>query len=97
MRLTPCTSRPGIFDEAHGLFGALSTASAGTPEGPAEAQWVQANLDIVQLDVQQLAKDSSSGASRATIRQDIATLHADTHQLLRVERSFSEDAIADTK
>ena len=87
----------GIFDEAHGLFGALSTASAGTPEGPAEAQWVQANLDIVQLDVQQLAKDSSSGASRATIRQDIATLHADTHQLLRVERSFSEDAIADTK
>jgi uncharacterized protein (TIGR03118 family) len=87
----------GIFDESHGLFGALSTAAPGTAEGPAEAQWVQANLDIVQLDVQQLAKDSSSGAPLATIRQDIRTLHADTRQLVQVERTFSKDAISDTK
>ncbi|HET7013082.1 MAG TPA: TIGR03118 family protein [Streptosporangiaceae bacterium] len=87
----------GIFDESHGLFGALSTAARGTQEGPAEAQWVQANLDIVQLDVQQLAKDSSSGAPPATIRQDIRTLHADTRQLERVEDAFGQDAISDTK
>ncbi len=86
----------GIFDESHGLFGALTTAAAGTPEGPAQAQWVQANLDVVQLDVQQLASDSSSGASRATIRQDVKTLHADTRQLVRVEQAFSKDAIDDT-
>ena len=71
----------GIFDESHGLFGALSTVAPGPAEGPAEAQWVQANLDVVQLDVQQLAKDSSSGAPSATIRQDIKTLHLDTRQL----------------
>jgi uncharacterized protein (TIGR03118 family) len=87
----------GIFAESHGLFGALSTAAAGTPEGSAEAQWVQANVDVVQLDVQQLATDSSSGAPLATIRQDIKTLHADTRQLVHVEQAFSEDAIHDTK
>jgi uncharacterized protein (TIGR03118 family) len=87
----------GIFDESHGLFGALSTVAAGSPEGPAEAQWVQANLDIVQLDVQQLAKDTSSGAPLATIRQDVKTLRTDTRQLLRVEQAFSKDAIGDAK
>ncbi len=87
----------GIFDESHGLFGALTTASAGSPEGPAEAQWVRANLDIVQLDVQQLSTDTSSGAPPATIRQDIKTLHADTRQLLRVEQAFGKDANDDAK
>ena len=60
-------------------------------------QWVQANLDIVQLDVQQLAKDSSSGAPLSTIRQDIETLHADTRQLLLVEHAFSDDTIRDAR
>ncbi len=41
----------GPFGESHGLFGSLTTATAGSPEGPAEAQWVQANLDVVQLDL----------------------------------------------
>jgi uncharacterized protein (TIGR03118 family) len=85
----------GIFDESHGLFGALSTATAGTPEGPAEGQWVQANLDVVQLDVQQLAKDASSGAPEATIRQDTRTLRADTRRLVLAERDFGKDAIED--
>ncbi len=40
----------GPFGESHGLFGSLATAAPGSPEGPAEAQWVQANADVVQLD-----------------------------------------------
>jgi uncharacterized protein (TIGR03118 family) len=86
----------GPFDESHGLFGSLSTVAPGSPEGPAEAQWVQANLDVVQLDLQQLSKDSASGAPSATIKQDTRTLSADTRQLRRVERAFGKDAVADS-
>jgi hypothetical protein len=86
----------GPFGESHGLFGSLSSVAPGSPEGPAEAQWVQANLDIVQLDLQVLAKDSASGAPPATIKQDARTLNADTRQLLRVQRASGKDAIADT-
>ena len=86
----------GPFGESHGLFGSLSTVAKGSPEGSAEAQWVQANLDVVQLDLQVLAEDSASGASPATIKQDARTLNADTRHLLRVQRAFGKDAIADT-
>ena len=86
----------GPFGESHGLFGSLSTVAPGSPEGPAEAQWVQANLDVVQLDLQVIAQDSASGAPRATIKQDARTLNADTRQLLRVQRAFGKDALADT-
>ena len=85
----------GPFDESHGLFGSLSTVAAGTPEGPAEAQWVQANLDVVQLDLKQLASDTSSGAPPATIRQDTRTLNADSHAFLQVERAFAADNVAE--
>jgi uncharacterized protein (TIGR03118 family) len=81
----------GPFGESHGLFGSLTTATRGSPEGPAESQWVQANVDIVQLDSQQLVMDTSNGASPATIRQDTRTLDADTLTLLRVERAFTQD------
>ncbi len=85
----------GPFGESHGLFGSLSTVAPGSPEGPAEAQWVQANLDIVQLDLHVLASDSASGASAATIRQDVHTLEADTRQLQAVEHDFARDALSD--
>jgi len=85
----------GIFDENHGLFGAFTTAAAGSPEGPAEAQWVQANLDVVQLDTQQLITDESSGASADTIRQDSKTLSADIRGLQQAQRAFARDAIDD--
>lgn len=85
----------GPFGESHGLFGSLSTVAPGSPEGPAEAQLVQANLDIVQLDLQQLVRDSESGASPATIRQDTRTLDADTRRLARVERAFTRDTRED--
>lgn len=86
----------GPFGESHGLFGSLATVAPSSPEGPAEAQWVQANLDVVQLDLQVLAHDSASGAAPATIKQDARTLSADTRQLLRVQRAFGQDAVADT-
>ncbi|HEY7426440.1 MAG TPA: TIGR03118 family protein [Gemmataceae bacterium] len=85
----------GPFGESHGLFGALTTATPGSPEGPAEQQKVTAVLDVFQLAVQQLNKDLSSGASRATIKQDIQTLNADFVQLVRAELAFAADTIAD--
>jgi uncharacterized protein (TIGR03118 family) len=81
----------GIFGESHGIFGSLSTVAPGSPEGPAEAQWVQANEDLVHLDVQRLVSDSASGAPAATIRQDVQTLNADSRQLVKVARAFAED------
>jgi uncharacterized protein (TIGR03118 family) len=86
----------GPFGESHGLFGSLTTVAPGTPEGPAESEWVQANAAVVQLASQQLVADTSSGASVATIRQDIQTLNADSHGLLRAERAFAEDTGHDT-
>ena len=71
------------------------TAAPGSPEGPAEAQWVQANADVVQLDAQQLVKDTSAGAPASTIKQDTETLDADTRQLLRTERAFAADTSND--
>lgn len=85
----------GLLGEKHGLFGSLTTATPGSPEGPAEAQWVQANLDVVQLDQNQLAIDAAGGAPAATIKQDIQTLDADIDGLVRAERAFTEDAADD--
>jgi uncharacterized protein (TIGR03118 family) len=86
----------GPFGESHGLFGSLTTAAPGSPEGPAEAQWVQANADVVQLDAQQLVNDTTASAPASTIKQDIETLDADTRQLLRVERAFAQNTAEDT-
>jgi uncharacterized protein (TIGR03118 family) len=86
----------GPFGESHGLFGSLTTAAPGSPEGQAEGQWVQANLDVVQLDLQQLNADLASGAPLDTIKMDSKALNADTRQLVIVERAFAADAIADS-
>jgi uncharacterized protein (TIGR03118 family) len=82
----------GPFGESHGLFGSLTTAAPGSAEGPAEGQWVQANLDVVQLDLQRLNQDRSSGAPAATIDQDARTLNADFRQLALAERALTADA-----
>ena len=86
----------GPFNESHGLFGALTTAAPGSPEGPAEAQWLQANVDVVQLDVQQLVKDTSAGVPASTITQDTKALHTDLRQLVHIERAFAKDTVDDT-
>ena len=85
----------GLLGERHGLFGSLTTATPGSPEGPAEAQWAQANLDVVQLDQSQLTIDAAAGAPAATINQDVQTLEADSDGLARAERAFAEDAADD--
>src|SRR5207248_7808947 len=61
----------GLFDETHGLFGSLEPVAAGTPEGDAEVQMVRAALDVVQLDLDTVSMDISSGASKATLKQDL--------------------------
>ncbi len=82
----------GPFGETHGMFGSLTTAAPGSAEGPAEEQWVQANLDVVQSDAQRLSADESSGAPAATIRSDVQTLNADTRDLVLAEQQFAADA-----
>ena len=56
---------------------------------------MQANADVVQLDAQQLVKDTTAGAPASTIKQDIETLDADTRQLLRTEQAFAQDTAED--
>jgi len=87
----------GIFHGSHGLFGALTAVAAGTPEGPAEAQWLQASGDVVQLDLQQLATDTASGAPAGTINHDVKTLEADTRQLTSAEQAFGTDTMVDAR
>jgi len=86
----------GPFDESHGLFGSLASAAPGSPEGPAEEQWVQANRDVVQLDQARLAADTAAGAPAATLRQDAQTLDADSHVLARTEHDAAKDAADDS-
>jgi uncharacterized protein (TIGR03118 family) len=85
----------GSFGEAHGLFGSLTTAAPGSPEGPAEQQLVTADSDVVQLDLTQLQKDLASGATAATLNADTRTLNADVRQLTEAERDFTADSAAD--
>ena len=85
----------GPFGETHGIFGSLSTAAPGTPEGSAEAQWVQANKDLVQLDEQRLASDLAAGAPASVIKQDVKTLSVDSAKLADVAQAFAADAAAD--
>jgi uncharacterized protein (TIGR03118 family) len=83
----------GPFNQTHGIFGSLTTATPGSAEGPAEEQWVQANLDVVQADAQQVSADRSSGASAATIAADVQQLNADTHNLVLAEQQFAADSL----
>jgi hypothetical protein len=82
--------------ESHGLFGSLTTVVPGSPEGPAEAQWVQANVDVVQLDKQRLTTDTASGAQAATLRQDAQTLASDSNALAQTQGDFATDTADDS-
>ncbi len=81
----------GLDHEQHGLFGSLKGVDPGTAENQTEAQMVQADLDIVQLALAAAINDIKSGASRATIRQDLQTLDDAVDTLVRAEREFFED------
>jgi uncharacterized protein (TIGR03118 family) len=86
----------GIGHEQHGLFGSLAPVAPGTPEGPAEAQLLRADLDIVQLDFNNLVNDLQSGASFATLRQDLITLNTDLIDAVHRLRRFEADVVADS-
>ena len=82
----------GIDNEQHGLFGSLTAAAKGSPEGPADAQAVVAALDVVQIDLATLIQDMSSGASKSTIAQERQTLNRDFATLERAEQRLAEDS-----
>jgi hypothetical protein len=56
---------------------------------------VQANVDVVQNDLAQLAMDAQNGASAATLEQDTQTFQADSHALVRAEHAFAADTAED--
>ncbi|HLW66750.1 MAG TPA: TIGR03118 family protein [Gemmataceae bacterium] len=85
----------GLFGETHGLFGSLSTAAPGSPDGSAEAQLVMADLDVFENDLATEQKDISSGAPAAQLQQDLQTLQNDFINLVRAEVNFAHDEHAD--
>jgi hypothetical protein len=82
----------GLFGETHGLFGELQFVAPGTPEGTSEAQFVIAAKGVFQNDLNTFIKDSTSGASKATLRQDLKNLDASFAQFRQIEHQFAEDA-----
>jgi hypothetical protein len=84
----------GLDHENHGLFGSLAGVAPGA-EGGAEArteeQMVQAEIDVVQLDVITVINDITSHAPRATLRQDIQALRTAIGDLVRAEINFFID------
>jgi uncharacterized protein (TIGR03118 family) len=85
----------GLFDETHGLFGSLSPVAAGTPEGPAEAQRVQAFVDVVQINLATFQADLANNAGRAQLRQDLQALLTSVVDLIHVDHDFAKDLVRD--
>jgi uncharacterized protein (TIGR03118 family) len=85
----------GLDHEQHGLFGSLTAVAAGTPEGPAEAQKVQAAVDVFQLDLTAVVNDIKTNAPAAQLRQDEQALDQAFVDLVRAERAFARDSRAD--
>jgi uncharacterized protein (TIGR03118 family) len=85
----------GLFGETHGLFGSLSAAAPGSPEGPAEGQMVTAAMDVFQLDLQAVQKDLAGGVTGAPLRQDLHALQMALVDLIHAEQSFAADAHRD--
>src|SRR5262245_48188746 len=75
----------GLFGETHGLFGSLTPVAQGSPEGSAEAQMVQAALDVVQLDLNAVLADISNRAPKAMLLQDLRNLQAAVVQFAQAE------------
>src|SRR6267378_4297822 len=69
--------------------------AAGTDEGPAEAQKVQADLDVFQIALINLQMDIANRASKATIREDTQVLDEAFRQLIRDEVRFAHDSHKD--
>lgn len=85
----------GIDHEQHGLFGSLKPVAQGTPEGPAEAQALQAAVDVFQITLTTVEKDISSGVTGTTLQQDLQNLNTAFVDLVRAELRFAADSRAD--
>jgi uncharacterized protein (TIGR03118 family) len=81
----------GLAHEQHGLFGSLTPVAPGTPEGPAEAQAVQATLDVFQMSLQQVQQDIAKGVTGDALNQDLQDLRTATLDLLSVEHKFNDE------
>jgi len=82
----------GLFHETHGLFGSLTPVAEGTPEGLAEAQMVQAALDVFQMDLKVVLNDISSGVTGTALQQAIRDLDAAFVDLAQAEIRFAIDS-----
>jgi hypothetical protein len=85
----------GPFGETHGLFGSLTPVASGTPEGPAEAQMVQAALDVFQINLATVQMDIAGGVTGAALRLAIRNLDQSFVQLIQAEVQFAADTRAD--
>lgn len=81
----------GLFGETHGLFGSLSPAAAGTPEGPAEAQMGQAALDFAELNLATVQNDIATNASPSQFATDLQTFEQSLVNLDQVDHSLDHD------
>jgi hypothetical protein len=85
----------GIDHERHGLFGSLALVTEGSPEGSAEAQAVQAALDVFEINVTTLNMDLANGATQATIKQDVQAVQISFTELVHAEVTFAKDTARD--
>jgi uncharacterized protein (TIGR03118 family) len=85
----------GLFGETHGLFGSLAPANPGDPEGQAEAQAVQAALDVFQMNLTTVENDIAGGVTGAALRQALKDLQTSFVQLVQAEVHFAIDTRAD--
>jgi hypothetical protein len=86
----------GLFDEAHGLFGSLAPVAAGTPEGLAEEQKVQAFLDVYQINLNTVQQDIANGVTGQQLRDDLTSLSRSLQDLKRVSAAFADDTRSDS-
>jgi uncharacterized protein (TIGR03118 family) len=85
----------GLDHEQHGLFGSLTPAAPGSAEGPAEAQAVQAAVDVFQLNLTTVMKDISNGVSVDMLMQDVQKLNTSLIELVQAEQHFAADSNSD--
>jgi len=85
----------GLDDEKHGLFGSLTPVAPGSPEGLAEAQMLQAKIDIAELDLQAVIDAIANGASAADLKQALKDFRSALNDLRHSEIAFARDLRAD--
>jgi len=84
----------GLDHESHGLFGSLSGVAPGTNEDAealTEQQMVQAQIDVVSLDLNTVINDINNSVPKATLKEDFQALNTALQDLAGAERRFFRD------